>query len=114
MVAGRANERFKALSEARRRLLRLMQDINFGQIEFLMRQADPDFRQPWRTRRTIKLTGGDNCTRPEGASADFELRKEHVALFDQLAQLRDGACVIIEVKHGLPFIAEIEQEYRAG
>ncbi len=114
MSAGSANERFRGVPEACRRLLRLMQDMNFGQITFRIRQGAPDAGQPWRTRRTVKLTGGHNGPRPEADSVDFELRTEHVALFDQLAQLRDGACVTIEIKYGLPFIIEIEQEQQAA
>lgn len=114
MTASYANEWFRGLSEARRRLLRLMQNVGFGRITFEIIGREPDIMRPWRTRRTVKLSGGEIGPRPGADSADFELRKEHVALFDQLAGLRDGACVTIEVKYGLPFIIEIEQEQQAA
>lgn len=114
MVAGRANERFQTLSESCRRLLRLMRVVGFGRITFGIMGGEPDRSHPWRTLRTVKLSGGEVGPRPGAESVDFELRKEHVALFDQLALLRDGACVTIEVKYGLPFIIEIEQEQHAA
>ena len=91
-----------------------MQDVNFGRITFRVRDGEPDLNGPWRTRRTVKLASGADGPRPESGLADFELRKEHVALFEQMARLRDGACVTIEVKYGLPFIIEIEQEHQAA
>lgn len=102
------------LSEPKQRVVEQCQDIGFGQVAFHMKGGEPDLSRAWRTRRTVKLAGGENGPRPETTIADFELRKEHLALIDQLAQLVDGACVIIEVKHGLPFIVEIEQEHRAA
>jgi hypothetical protein len=109
-----SNERFSHLPGPVQRLLRMMQAVNFGGISFHVRAGLPDADEPWATRRTVKLVGGENGPRPETASADFELRKEHLALLDQLAQLGDGACVTIEVKHGLPFIIEIEQDHQAA
>ncbi len=114
MTAVHANERFRDLSEGRKRLLRRMQDIGFGRVTFHVVGGEPDLRRAWRTRRTVKLNGADNGERPEAASVDFELRKEHVALFEQMLHLRDGAYVTIEVKYGLPFIVEIEQEHEAA
>ena len=113
-AAANQGSRFRDLSEPCRRLLRLMQDVNFGRITFRVRQGERAPTGRWRTLRTVKLAGGENGPRPEVASDDFELRKEHVALFEQLARVRDGACVTIEVKHGLPFIIEIEQDHQAA
>lgn len=114
MSAGSANERFRGISNACRRLLRLLQDTGFGRVTLHVVDGQPDVGRPWRTRRTVKLNGGENGPRPEADSGDFGLRKEHVALLEQMARLRDGACVTIEVKHGLPFMIEIEQEQQAA
>jgi len=95
-------------------LIEQCQDLGFGRITFHVVGSEPDFSRPWRTHRTVKLSGGENGPRPEAGRADFELRKEHVALLDALSRVKDGASVTIEVKHGLPFIVEIEQEYQAA
>ncbi len=113
LAAAQPNDRFLSLSDSRQRLLRLMQALNFGRITFLVRSGAPDFTQKVRTVRTIKLPAGDNGPRPEAGSADFELRKEVISLRDQVAKAADGARVTIEVKYGLPFLIEIEEEHQA-
>ena len=107
------NDRFSNLCEPYQRLLRLMQTLNFGRITFLVRACAPDFTRTVRTVRTVKLPAGDNGPRPEAGSADFELRKEVISLRDQVAKAADGARVTVEVKHGLPFLIEIEEEHQA-
>jgi len=101
------------LPEPWKRLVELMQSINFGRITFAVRSGAPDFTKPVCTVHTVKLPTGDNGPRPEASSADFELRKEVISLRDQVARAADGARVTVELKHGLPFIIEIEQEHRA-
>ena len=85
MIAVRENERFRVLSEARQRLLRHMQDINFGRITFHIREGEPDIHRPWRTRRTVKLSSGENSRRREAGIPDFELRQAQMALLDTLS-----------------------------
>ena len=109
IAAADSKSQFSDLSTHGQRLIRLMQFTNFGRLVFLVRGGEPDADQPWRTLRTVKLVDGKNGPRPESGSADFELRKEQVTLLDQLSRLADGTCVTIEVKHGLPFLIEIEE-----
>jgi hypothetical protein len=52
--------------------------------------------------RTLKIAGGVNGPRPEVASDDFELRREHVALFERLKELPDGTRVRVKIAYGLP------------
>jgi hypothetical protein len=101
------------LSEPWKRLVGMMQALNFGRIVFTVRSGAPDFTHKVRTVRTVKLPAGDNDPRPEAGSADFELRKEVISLRDQVAAATDGARVTIQVKYGLPFLVEIEQEHPA-
>lgn len=95
-------------------LIKQCQRLNFGRITFYVLRGEPDPARPWRTRRTVKLAGGENGPRPEADLADFELCREQTALLDALSCVGDGSCVTIEVKHGLPFIVEIEQEYQVA
>ncbi len=107
------NDRFSNLCKHYQRLLRLMQALNFGRITFTVRSGAPDFTQKVCTVRTVKLPAGDNGPRPEVSSADFELRKEVISLRDQVAKAADSARATIEVKYGLPFLIEIEEEHQA-
>jgi hypothetical protein len=95
----------------KRRVIELCQAVNFGRISFRVRGGEPDADQPWRTLRTVKVTGGRNGPRPESCKVDFELRKEQIALLDELSCLADSTRVTVEVKHGLPFIIQIEDEH---
>lgn len=98
-----------------RRLIRLMQRINFGRISGLhVHSGRPDFSRPYRTIQTVKLNGGENGPRPEADLADFELCREQTALLDALRHVRDGAHVTVEVRHGVPFLVEIEQDHQAA
>lgn len=102
------------LSGPLQRIIERCQAVNFGTIIFGVRGGEPDLGQPWRTRRTIKIAGGENGPRAEADRANFQLRKEHMALVSELAGLRDGVQVTLEVKHGLPFVIEIEQDHEAA
>ena len=101
------------LSEPRKRLIGMMQAINFGRVRFTVWDGAPDFDHAVRVTRTVKLAGGDNGFRAELGSVDFELRKEVIELLGQVANAANGAVATIEVKHGLPFVIEIEEELRA-
>lgn len=104
----------RQLSEARQWIVERCQRINFGRITFQVRAGQPDLDEPCRIRRTVKLAGGDNGPRPESGLTDFELRREHIALLTTLRHTRDGAYVTVDVRHGLPFIVEIEQDHEAA
>ena len=111
---GEAGASMRLLPAGVRQLIRLAQCLNFGRIVGLaVRDGGPDFTRAYRTVQTVKLGAADNGARPEAATTDFELRKEHTRLFGRMADLPDGATLTVEVKHGLPFIIEIEQEHRA-
>ena len=101
------------LSEPWKRVVVVMQDLNFGRITFSVRSGQPDFTRPFRTVRTVKPAGNGNGPRPEAHSADFEVRTEVVALIEQVAKAADGAQVTVEVKYGLPFLIEIAEEHQA-
>jgi hypothetical protein len=103
----------RMLSAPWKRLVGMMQTLNFGRTIFLVRAGEPDFTQKVRTVRTRKPSAGENGPRLEVAATDFELRKEVMFLRDQVATATDGACVTIEVRHGLPFLIEIEEEHQA-
>ncbi|HEY7159468.1 MAG TPA: hypothetical protein VH575_36315 [Gemmataceae bacterium] len=91
------------LSFARRRLLELMQRLNFGRIEELTLVAgEPVFTPPPRVVREIKF-GGENGPRPELAATDFSLKAQIIDLFQTFDTLQDGTIAVLEIKHGLPF-----------
>lgn len=101
------------LPPAGARLVELMQGLNFGRIlDLAVRDGEPVFDPPPRLIRKIKI-GGENGPRPEAVTADFELRKEVREMFEHLSRLGTGIVRCIEVKNGLPFMAEVEEEVGA-
>ncbi|HCF06303.1 MAG TPA: hypothetical protein DEU72_08760 [Desulfomicrobiaceae bacterium] len=102
-----------SLTPARRRLLELMQEINFGRIEGLaVRGGEPVLDPPPRVVREIKF-GGENGPRRELGSDDFALKAQAVEFFTHLSRLGDGTVEILEIKHGLPFRMSVEEAVRA-
>jgi hypothetical protein len=91
------------LSPARRRLVELLQQLNFGRVEGLsVLDGDPVFEPPPRLVREVKF-GGENGPRPEAAAADFPLKSQLVELFQHFDEIGDGTIDVLEIKHGLPF-----------
>jgi len=91
------------LSEPRRQLLELMQELDFGRIEALaVRAGEPVLDPPPKIVREVKF-GGQNGPRDERALDDFSLKAQVVELFDELDRLGDGVIDVLTVKHGLPF-----------
>lgn len=97
-----------SLSQAQKRLVELMQRLNFGRIERLtVRRGEPVFDPAPRIVQDIKI-GGENGPRPELVRNDFALRSQVMELFEHFTRLGDGAVETLEVKHGLPFRLVIE------
>jgi len=106
-------ERKISLSPGRRRLLELMQQINFGRIDGIaVRDGEPIFDPPPRVVREIKF-GSENGPRPELGIGDFALKAQVVELFAQLDELGDAKVGSIEIKYGLPFRMSVEETVQA-
>ena len=94
--------RFSQLSASRQALVRLCQDINFGQIQGLhVRDFDPVWDPAPTVLSEIKLDTEDG-PRPENELPDFKLSSEVKRLMCQLDQLKDGKIERIEVRAGVP------------
>ncbi len=92
-----------SLSPARRRLLEICQQVNFGRVESLVVQsAEPVVDPPPRVVREIKF-GGENGPRPELKTDDFPLKQQVVELFSYFDEQPNGTIDVLEIKHGLPF-----------
>jgi hypothetical protein len=91
------------LPEPRRKLVELMQTINFGRIEGLaIREGKPVLDPRPAVVREHKF-GGENGPRTELGTTDFLLKQQVVELFAFFDEFRDGVVDVLEVKHGLPF-----------
>lgn len=92
-----------ALSPARRHLLELLQQVNFGRIESLaVRDGEPILAPCPNVCREHKF-GSENNPRHELNSTDFLLKQQVVELFAFFDHLQNGVINVLEIKHGLPF-----------
>jgi hypothetical protein len=104
-----APARKRDLTSAERRLLGLLQRVNFGRVRNLViRKGQPVFEPPPRTQRDHKL-GGQNGARTESNFADFALKNEVVEMFRQFDALGNGTVINLEVRGGLPFLMTDEE-----
>ena len=98
------------LAAGRRRLVDMMQEVNFGRIQQLqVRDGEPAFTPMTRVERQIKF-GGENQPRPEAALDDFELKRNVVELFESFERLGNGIIKQLEIKGGLPFGMTVEEQ----
>ncbi len=90
------------LSASRQGLVRLCQDVNFGQIRDLRVQNSEPIWNPGPTILSEVRLDMDDVPRPEGSFPDFNLSSEIQRLMAQLDQIKDGRIEKIEVRTGVP------------
>jgi hypothetical protein len=94
----------RSLSSSRKRLVELMQQLNFGKIEGLqVHDREPVLEPLPRITQEIKFAAAENGPRPELGAGNFLLKAQVVELFEQFDRLGNGTVELIEIKHGLPF-----------
>jgi hypothetical protein len=95
-------QRFADLTPSRQALVRLCQEINYGQILNLeIRDSDPILGSPPVVLFDVKLDADDG-NRQEADLPDFALRDEVRRLMARLDELKDGRIERIEVRAGIP------------
>jgi hypothetical protein len=96
-----------SLSDPERRLIELLQDINFGRIENLqVRRGVPAFNPAPDVVRTHKM-GSTKGPREEAGLKDFWLKEPVVDLLRTMREIGDGEILSMTVMHGLPHLVEV-------
>ena len=96
------------LQAAELTILSIFQRVGFGRITITVRDGSPVLEPPPTVVRTVKL-GGDRWSQPQTQSTTFELKSQVSDLFEYIRALT-FAEVQIELRHGLPRVAEIRGE----
>lgn len=92
-----------------RRLIELMQRVNFGRIaDIPIRNGDPVLNPLPRIIREVKF-GGDNKPRPESELGNFTLKRQVQEMFEELDRTGNGMIEVLIVKHGLPFLMHVTE-----
>jgi hypothetical protein len=103
------------LSEARRRLARLIQTTHFGRIcDLHVRGGEPAFDPPPLIIRTVKLAGRPEPRPRTATPGGGFLPHEVVDLLEHLALAGDAVIQRLEIAHGLPLFFEIREPIAAG
>lgn len=95
-------QRFLQLSPGRQALVRILQAINFGELQGIeVRDADPIFDGRSRLILDAKLDK-EEIPRRELDLPDFALSTEVLRLMSRLDQVKNGTIQRLEVRAGLP------------
>lgn len=92
----------RALSPARKRLVELMQEVNYGKIEGLhVHNGEPVFSPPPTVLRQYKF-GKDNGSHESRGSHNFTLKSRVVQLFEAFDRERMLVIQELVISNGLP------------
>jgi len=105
-----ARQVFKSpdLLESEQKLIKLMEDMNFGRIERLQfRNWNRILHSPPRTAAPVKMTSKNRKTESK-IRAGSCLQQPFADLLALMKRVGEGEFLTIDVRHGLPFSVEIE------
>jgi hypothetical protein len=92
-----------------RRLLRAIQELAYGRIEFLKIEHGEPVLDPWPlTVRDVKFGSADPSSEIE-TGLNFQLKKQVAELFEYIRSVESSVIRVLEIKNGLPFSMKIEQ-----
>lgn len=104
--------RFLELSAPRRKLVRTMQEMNFGRItRIVVCEHEPHFDAARHCQKVFK-PGGDNDARTEVTLSDFVLKRPVMDLLGIFDALRDVKITTLTVQDGLPIGFSISLDSR--
>ncbi len=98
-----------SLSPARRRLVYVFQEVQFGRVEELLLQNGEPVSGP-RTRLVRTFTfSGESGAKKDPPVDDFALKRQIVELFAYFDRIGTGSIARIDIKAGLPCLMTIEE-----
>lgn len=109
----KGNSTLKEITPARRRLVVLMLELNFGYIETLhVQNGEPCFKPPPRIIHDV-VFGRENKAHACLEKDDFVLKRQVAELFERIERIQDGIIHSLTVQDGLPVRMKLEKPYRA-
>jgi hypothetical protein len=102
------------LFQSERRFVAAMTEIGFGRFEFMRIEHGELLLDPWPTTvRGVKFGSDDPATR-KPLPDEFELKGQVAEFFEYVRAVDAGEIRCLELRHGLPFSMEIEQQPNAS
>ncbi len=91
-----------------RKLVELMQDVDFGRITNLrVRDGIPVMRPRPGVVRVFKI-GAEEGPRKRASQTDFVLKRQTVEFLERLRAMRNCTVLRVEVMHGLPRVVAVK------
>jgi hypothetical protein len=98
------------LRPSERRFVAAMQHLGYGWFESLRIEGGEIVLNPWPTTvRSVKF-GNTTPNRPSNMG-EFELKVQIAELLAHVRRIEAGSIRVLEIRGGLPFCMEIEDEY---
>jgi hypothetical protein len=99
---------FSSLPAQHQRLVRLMQEIDFGRIENLqVRDGLPVFDPPPRAVTDLKF-GAENGPHSQITNSEFALKQPVIELVAHMTRMGRGVVELLLIRHGVPFSMSVE------
>lgn len=96
------------LSYEKKLLVKMMNDLNYGQILNLrFKDGEPVLRPPPRLIREV-VFGKDNQCNAMSDKSDYALKKQVLQLFEIMEETVNGTIVVLRIQNGLPIRMELE------
>ena len=108
-MSGRPKSRAD-LTTSERRFTDEMHGLGFGRFEFLRIERGELVLDPWPTTvRGVKF-GAAETTAGKPSSIEFQLKAQVKEFFEYVRSVSAGEIRSLEVRHGLPFFMEVQQD----
>ena len=102
------------LRSSERTFVAAIQRLGFGRFEFLRIKNSELVLDPWPTMvRGVKF-GSEEQTTSHTPPEEFRLKRQVIELFEYVREVDTGEIRTLEIRHGLPFSMEVENQPRAG
>lgn len=93
---------FQNLTPARKKLVKLMTQLNFGMLRNLrIYQGQPDLGPELEVVEDVKLDG-QRGPRPEHVLDNYQLKEQVLEFFSELDRIGTGTVMEVAIRHGLP------------
>lgn len=103
------------LSEPERRFLEAMTELQFGHFDDISIERGEIVLSPWpKSVRQVKFSAVESAAVSKGCATEFQLKAEVAHFFAYVRSIASGEIRRLEVRHGLPQLAEVEQAPNGG
>jgi hypothetical protein len=98
------------LTSSERKFVAAMHELAFGRFESVRIRDGAVVLEPWPTAVRCLKFGSETAARNAILPPEFSLKPQIISLFEYVRSTQSGEIRCLEVRHGLPFSAEISHD----